>query len=524
MTLHHLRELDITADSQPLGTSYLPAEGVGVDLGPLVYREREFIATGTAGRYRHRDGVLEQIGEQPYVTRVLVRTPAAERFNGVVLAEPLHPDYDIALTWQTAHSWITDTGAAWVGITQDHRMAATMREAFDLRRYGELSIPAAGLGWDIVGGILAALRTPGRSPLAELADRVRYTYLSGWSNTGSFCRVFLMDGFHERHRLADGAPAVDGYLIGISSGAAGAAGYLPLSEDSTVLPDDDPRRVIGPADVPVFEVLSELESETHGPALRADSDAAGDRYRLYQVAGTSHDNPQLWRVLTNRVQFANRGHDVPVRRINEQLSDARMDAVARAAYALLHRWVATGTPPPRAERSSFADPAGNGNGDAQELARDQRGNVLGGVRTPWVEVPVAVYRPHSTPVPGFCLPSPWAPMGTADLVAWLIGHADPLPAEELRTLYSTRQDYLDRYEAACARLTGQGLLLERDAQMLLDAARDRVFPDLADAPATSPQDPLDSQDSHDPQDARDPHDPHDRTADTAAVQEKGTRS
>lgn len=499
MTLHHLRELDVGASSQPLGISHLPADGVGVDLRPPGYREREFLATGTAGRYRHRDGVLERIGEHPYVTRVLVRIPAAERFNGVVLAEPLHPDYDTALTWQTAHPWITDAGAAWVGVTQDHRMAATMRESFDPRRYAELSIPAAGLRWDIVGGILAALRTPGRSPLGDLAGGVRHVYLSGWSNTGSFCRVFLGDGFHARHRLADGAPAVDGYLIGISSGAAGAAGYPPLDEDGPVLPADDPRRIIGPADVPVFEVLSELESETHGPALRADSDAPGDRYRLYQVAGTSHDNPQLWQVSTNRTQFSHRGHDVPVRRINEQLSDARMDAVARAAYALLHRWVATGTPPPRAERFAFAIADQAGGGDVRELARDGRGNVLGGVRTPWVEAPVAVYRPHSTPASGYCHPSPWAPMGTPEMVAAMIGHADPLPDEELRALYPTRQDYLDRYEAACARLRAQGLLLERDARLLLDSARDRALP-------------------------HDPHDPHDRTAGTAAVRKKGNSS
>jgi hypothetical protein len=493
MTLRHLHELEVTAASQPLGTSRLPADGVGVDLGPHGYREREFLAAGTAGEYRHRDGVLEQMGEQPYVTRVLVRAPAAERFNGVVLAEPLHPDYDSASTWQTAHPWITGTGAAWVGITQDHRMAATMREAFDPRRYGELSIPAAGLRWDVVGGILAALRTPARSPLAGLADRVRHVYLSGWSNTGSFCRVFLGDGFHQRHRLPGGAPAVDGYLIGISSGAAGAAGYPPLGDGSPVLPDDDPRRVIGPADVPVMEMLSELESETHRPALREDSDAPGDRYRLYQVAGTSHDNPHLWPVLTNRTQFARRGHDVPLRRINERLSDARMDAVARAGYALLHRWASTGAAPPRVERFSYADPEGAG--AVQELARDERGNVLGGVRTPWVEAPLAAYRPHSTPAPGYCRPSPWAPMGTAEMVAAMIGHADPLPAGELRALYPTRRHYLDRYEAACARLTAQGLLLEADARALLAAARDRALPHLPD-----------------------------EAAGTAAVQEKGTRS
>ncbi|WP_225848660.1 alpha/beta hydrolase domain-containing protein [Streptomyces sp. HPF1205] len=504
MTLHHLRELDVAPASPPLGTSRLPADGVGVDLGPLGYREREFLAAGTAGEYRHRDGVLEQTGEQPYVTRVLVRTPPAERFNGVVLAEPLHPDYDTALTWQTAHPWITDTGAAWVGITQDHRMAGVMREAFDTDRYGELSIPAAGLRWDVVGGILAALRTPGRSALADLADRVRHVYLSGWSNTGSFCRVFLRDGFHERHRLAGGAPAVDGYLIGISSGAAGAAGYPPLSDGSEVLPADDPRRTIGPADVPVLEVLSELESETHGPALREDSDAPGDRYRLYQVAGTSHDNPNLWPVLTNRTQFRRRGHDVPVRRIVERLSDARLDAVARAAYALLHRWASTGAPPPRVERFLFTGPEGPAG--VPELARDGHGNVLGGVRTPWVEAPVAAYHPHSTPVPGYCAPSPWAPMGTPEMVAWLIGHMTPLPAAQLRALYPTRQDYLDRYEAACARLTGRGLLLERDARLLLSRARDRSLPHLPAGPAPSP--PV----------------PHDKGAGAPASSEKGPRS
>lgn len=500
MTLHHLRELAATHASQPLGTSHLPAEGVGVDLGPLGYREREFLATGTAGRYRHREGVLERTGEQPYVTRVLVRAPSPEHFNGVVVAEPLHPDYDTATTWRTAYPWITDTCAAWVGITQDHRMADAMRQDFDPERYGELSIPAAGLRWDIVGDVLTALRTPERSALTDLAGRVRYVYLSGWSNTGSFCRVFLRD-FHQRHRLAGGAPAVDGYLIGISSGAAGEAGYPPLDDDSPVLPADDPRRVIGPTDVPVFEVLSELESETHRPALREDSDAPGDRYRLYQVAGTSHDNGQPRSVLTNHAQFGHRGHRLSDRRIAEQLSDARLDAVARAAYALLHRWVATGTPAPRAERFPFADPAGSG--AVQELARDARGNVRGGVRTPWVEAPLASYHPHSTPVPGYCVPSPWAPMGTAEMVARMIGHMTPLPVEELRGLYPTRKDYLDRYEASCTHLTGQGLLLERDARLLMSEARDRPLPHLSDEPA-----PL-------------PHRSHDKAADTAAADEKG---
>ncbi|WP_030377184.1 MULTISPECIES: alpha/beta hydrolase domain-containing protein [unclassified Streptomyces] len=482
----HPRELPRDPGSPPLGTSHLPGEGagVGVDLGPLGYTEREFLVSGTAGLYRHRGGVLERTGEQPFTTRVLVRTPAPGRFNGVVEAEPLHPDYDSAPAWRTAHGWITATGAAWIGITQDHRSAATLREHFDPERYREVSLPAAGVRWDVVGTVLAALRTPAHSVLGDLAAQVEHVYLSGWSNTGSFCRVFLQDGFHDRHRLPDGRPAVDGYLIGISSGAAGASGYPPLSDDSELLPPDDPRRTIRPADVPVIEVLSEYESETHRAALRPDSDAPGDRYRLYQVAGTSHHDPSTSAVLTNTTQFRRLGHDVPHWRIAEQPSDARLDAVARAAYALLHRWAATGQPPPRAARFGYTAPAGGAPaGAAEELLRDADGNVLGGVRTPWVEAPLAAYAPHSTPAPGSCRPSPWAPLADPRAVAGLIGHMTPLPPARLARLYPGPQDHADRFAEACRRLTDQGLLLEPDARALLDAARRGHLPPRPDHPA-----------------------------------------
>ncbi|MBP0459244.1 alpha/beta hydrolase domain-containing protein [Streptomyces montanisoli] len=488
MTELHLNEVPITATSRPLGTSHLPEADTGVDLGPLGYTEREFLVSATAGEYRHRDGVVEQTGERRFTTRVLVRTPDAGRFSGVVQAEPLHPDYDSAPAWRTAHPWITATGAAWVGITQDHRSARTLRDDADPARYARIDIASASLRWDIVGTVLASLRTEDSSVLGRMADQVRHVYLSGWSNTGSVCRVFLQDGFHGRHRLPGGAPAVDGYLIGISSGAAGAAGYPPLGADSEPLPPDDPRRTIRPADVPVLEVLSEFESETHRIALRDDADEPGDRYRLYQVAGTSHDNPSLPDVSTNRAQFRALGHRVPERRIAEQPSDARLDAVARAAYALLHGWAAEGRRPPRAARFHYADHVPDGPpGAPEELARDEYGNVRGGVRTPWVEAPVAAYHPHSTPLAGHCEPSPWAPHGDPRDVARLIGHMTSLPQEQLAALYPTHRAYTDRFREACAELTGQGLLLDHDARTLLDQARGRQLSHLPHhvAPAAS---------------------------------------
>jgi hypothetical protein len=407
---------------------------------------------------------------------VLVRAPDAS--GGALIVEPLHREYDSAPTWRTAGDWIVGTRAVWVGITQDPYAANSMRSEFDPHRYGEVSIPVHGLGFDIVGQVVGALRTGALADVIR-SETARRALLSGWSMTGSFCRAFLGDGFHARHRLPDGAPVFDGYLVGISSGAAGRAGYPALSDLAAPLALDDPRRTIGGHDVPVIEFLSEYESETHGPCLRPDADAADDRYRLYQVAGTSHAGFGGWSGATNRAQYRRRGLPVPAREINEQPSDARGEVVARAVFALLDRWASTGEAPPRAARFELTDrppERPNPTGEARALRRDRFGNALGGIRTPWVDVPVASYAPHSTPKPGSCQPAPGAPTGDAEHVASLLGNMEWLPEATLRDLYGSRRDYLARYAESCRRLLTEGFLLEPDLDLLLDQAQRRELP------------------------------------------------
>jgi Alpha/beta hydrolase domain len=468
-------------DSLPLGTAYLPDARLGLDLATVGYREHEFLVSGLASLWTYdADGTaIPRRDAVPYMTRVLVRAPDASSGSGsALIAEPLHREYDSAPTWRTAGDWIVRTRATWVGITQDPYAANSMRAELDPVRYGRLSIPAAGLGFDIVGQVVGTLRT-GALPDVLPIDAADRALLSGWSMTGSFCRAFLGDGFHGRHRLPDGGPVFDGYLVGISSGAAGRAGYPPLSEPASPPPVGDPRRTIGRHDVPVIELLSEFESETHGPCLRPDADEPDDRYRLYQVAGTSHAGFGGWSGATNREQYRRRGLPVPAREINERPSDARGEVVARAVFDLLDRWATTGEAPPRVGRFELEDrppERPNPTGDARALRRDEFGNVVGGIRTPWVDVPVASYAPHSTPKPGSCLPAPGAPTGDAEHVASLLGNMEPLPEATLRDLYGSRREYLARYGESCRRLLAEGLLLEPDLDLLLDQAQGRVLP------------------------------------------------
>ena len=464
----------------PLGTSYLADAGLGRDLSALDYGEHEYLVSGSATvwTYNGTGAAKPARTDVPYTTRVLVRAPSRpSSFNRVLIVEPLHREYDSAPTWRTTGDWILGTGAAWVGITQDPVAATSMRTEFDPDRYAALSIPAAGLGFDIVGQVGAALKEGAVDALASLGA-VERSFLSGWSMTGSFCRAFLGDGFHARHRLDDGSPVFDGCVIGISSGGAPTAGYPALSEGTPQPAGDDPRRTIGAHDVPVIELLSEFESETHQPCLRPDGDEPDNRYRLYQVAGSSHVGFGGWSGATNREQYRRRGLPVPDRRITETPSDARCEVVARAVFALLDRWVATGAAPPHVEPFAFEPHAParsnpNPTGDARELRRDEFGNVVGGVRTPWVEVPVASYAPSSNPKPGSCEPAPGAPTNSASHVAALLGNMAPLTGDTLRELYGSRAAYLDRYADSCRRLTREGFLLEDDVEVLIEQARRR---------------------------------------------------
>lgn len=480
MTVQSFDLLDGQGHGVPLGTSSLggawsPSEADGeVDLAGHGYIEREYLVTGTASTWSYDDAGRPTAGQPaPYTTRVLVRRPAEpSRHSGVLLAEPLHPLYDQALAWKSFHPWLLRTGAAWTGITQDPHAAASMAREFDPGRYRAVSVPA-GTRYQVVADVLGALRN---GPFAdELGLPTHRLLVSGWSATGSFWRVFLGEGFHERLRQRHGSDVIDGYLICISSGGAGGAGYPALAEGGDPLPLADRRRTIQAARVPVIELLSELESETHATCLRPDSDHDGDHYRLYQVAGTSHDSTGP-SVLTNAAQYRRLGLAAPDIQINEMPGDGRLDYVGRAALSLLSRWAGGGPVPPRAPRFTFQPAPAAASG---ALRRDEHGNVTGGIRPPWLDVPVARYGPHSTPVPGPWHPSRWAPMATPEQAASMRGHMEVFGPGLLRALYGSFDGYLRAYAASCDRLADDGFLLDAERESLLRQAaqRRRLFTD-----------------------------------------------
>jgi hypothetical protein len=456
-----------SGQSQPLGAAWLPQRGRGLDLAAHGYVEQEYLVSGVADVWTWDAQLCAvPVRPEPFTTRVLVRRPAdGTRFSGAVQLEPHHPDDDRAMSWGMIGPWLVRSGHAHVGVTHDPASVDDLI-AFDLGRYGRLRISHPSQRWDILGLMAAAIS---QGALPAFADvEVTRIVMSGWSMTGTFCRTFLGEGFHDRATLG-ARPAVDGYVICISSGGAGRAGYASL-RDGITLPLEDPRRTVGSHGVPVVELLSEGESETHHSVLRDDGDAPEDRYRLYQAAGTGHLITGVRAINTNRRQLEDRGFPALGREINEHPSDARMDLVARAVFQAVDGWIASGTAPPRGARFEY-DSTGEGPRglmvESRPLARDDDGNVIGGIRTPWVEVPAATYLPHSTPRPGSCQPGPHAPYRDPALLADLIAHMRPFGAAELRRRYGSIEGYRARLEASARGLAAAGWLLAEDLPELL---------------------------------------------------------
>ena len=404
------------------------------------YVEREFLLRGHA---RHFDGpatgpaTIVGDGER-YVTRCLARFPTdPTRFSGRVVVEPfntsLGPDHDAL--WSRVGELLQHDGDAWVGVT--HRQAsATNLTAFDPQRYAELDIRANDLSWDILAGVAALLRADeGTGLIGSLhADHL---YLGGYSQSGTDTATFAM-AIHPV-MLASGLRPFDGYFpaghsASLASLAAGTA-RLPRFEFAQ-------KTAVG---VPIVEVETQTDVEGFRATLhsgreiavtgagyvrRDDSDRPEDRYRLWEVAGAPH---------TGGLPGCDGGG-----------STFPTSAFLRAGLAHLFRWAEEGVAPPNAPRIELVTPE-----PVSASITDANGNAVGGLRSPFVDVPLARYSAHSGP----------------GALCALVGTEELLATEVLQRRHGDAESYLGEFDAALDASIAAGHLLELDRRRLLDGQR-----------------------------------------------------
>jgi hypothetical protein len=137
-------------------------------------------------------------------------------------------------------------------------------------------------------------------------------------------------------------------------------------------------------------------------ARRPDSDDPGGRYRLYEIAGAAHIDLPAYAALpvfADQIAAVGSAQGTPEFPFNAPCDPAiplsthpLLKYAIHGALANLDQWVRKGTSPPRGARLEVKDGA---------LVTDKAGNGVGGVRSPYVDAPIATYFTTSAG-PGNC--------------------------------------------------------------------------------------------------------------------------
>jgi len=372
----------------------LRPEEPGTTAADFGYATDEYFVSGTANG-------------QPYRTRILVRHPLpAERFGGIVVAESMHSN-GFAVTFEPARKSFFMRGYVHVEIAAQVANIATLK-GFNPVRYADMSI-ANGQTSEIIAQVGVLIKSNlSNGPLAPLS--VRRLMLEGTSQASAVLRTYQQQK-HFGSRMADGSAIVDGYLATSTLGTA-------------------PMMVV---DVPTVHMPTMTEvNSTGGAYRRPDSDDPANRYRLFEVAGMAHANSR------ETPTYVPNPCTLPV-------SDFPWGGMAAMGLRHLIQWVDNGVIPPHAAPLEFDNNTVN---DGSRLALDANGNVKGGVRNPYVDVPVAAYGvPNAGATP--------AAQFNCSIAGWRV----PFDEHSLRGLYKNKGSYISALNRRLMDLVREGWML-----------------------------------------------------------------
>jgi len=413
-------KLEVTPDSRPLaGAAWLATP---INLEEFGYVEEEYIIGGDACVYSWPDSskapiIVREDGK--YRTRMLVRKPKdPSKFSGFVAMESLNGSFVIehqSAGWGLTQEQLLESGDAWVGYSKDFQCLKIL-EKFDPIRYSGLSFPnpkperkRGKAGWD-------PLLEYYRIHNIEIALIIDSAYERGLTYDAAFQIGALLKShsinnplygydvkevipfgindyntfiaaLHPYLRLGNGDPVFDGYLMFMS----GEGGALNFEEDMFHFEDE---RCLRTCDVPVIKI------ETAGDLLGIwphplwaslwrceDSDDPGKQMRWYEIPGLGVMGAfrQDKSSFACEADYLKLGLGDRLKKIpHEKYWNQMCVHVTAGAYNNLKAWIKDGTPPPRAEKIGLL---GNYPDTAFEL--DQFGNHLGGIRHPYLDVPIA---------------------------------------------------------------------------------------------------------------------------------------
>ena len=438
------------------------------DIGSVGYAAREFFVSGTASSYAPTgelgpdgDWAVTPSGTADYTTRIVVLTPADRtRFNGTVLVEWLNVSggIDAPAVWMMAHREILRAGYTYVTVSAqkvgvDGGVNLTgidmSLKSQDPARYAPLSHPGDAFCYDIFSQVGELVRADGVLDGLR-AERV---IAVGESQSAMFLTTYL-------NAVDPLARVYDGFLVHSRfAGAAPLDGESVFDESQSAVPQAVSFRP--DLRVPLLTIITETDlfgGVRYGYYFARQPE--NEWLRVWEIPGAAHaDNYtiQVAPVDSGSAPLADIvGAYAPTKSLmGQQLGHyinfaPQHHYVAQAAIAALNGWVRNGEPAPTASPIKVSET------DQPQPILDPNGLAQDGVRTPWVDVPIA-----RTSGVG----------ADESIMAMIFGSGEPFDTATLRRLYpGGPTEYLERFTAALDTAIQSGFILQADRAEILELA------------------------------------------------------
>ena len=280
-----------------------------------------------------------------------------------------------------------------------------------------------GLFWDMLTELAEILRTDTEF-IPE--GKKRYLYLAGWSQSAAYMYTYL----NYFAFPAAGVSVFDGYLA-----AGGVHSFVvPLNQNDYGKEQDVRKNMITYMPVPFISVQTERENAYFGgiKTRQEDSDREDLKYRVYEIAGATHDTKfSMIDYYAGDPDMEKIGIVPDFPSVDDHPNDYPYEYCFYAVY---------------------------------RNKTDALGNAVGGMRTPFLDVPAAVYYPYCA-----------VKRANGEIVKHgLFGHMEPFSKRKLEKLYGNLENYRKLVEGSAQKQVEAGFLLPEDVTDCVEEAIQRV--------------------------------------------------
>ena len=460
-------KLPITEEHRPLYSAYHQIDPINLeDYG---YVEEEYLIRGKSNVYTwSEDGQTAMVAypDNDYCTRIIVRKPAdPAKFSGHIFVEPMIGTEYVDMAgagWGLTFEYMMDSGDMWIGFSCSDGGFLGMK-AFDYDRYKDLNfdnpVPKElridhylpdgrltddsfekGLMYDALAELGIGLRkaAPG-SP--TYGYNVRYLLMTGLEYQITYAYVF-----NRFLRDAEGKSIYDGILqYQMTPGGS-------LNRDEDFWSNEDPRNML-PVDIPFIKLKTagDLRGVFPHPFWACtwrspDMDLPEGQMRWYEVAGVAlrfayrHD-VQVAACYDDYIRAGRKPEQISWPRERFDFENLAMKHIMVSCSHNLKEWVEKGIPAPRAQNIECVGEKPN-----TQFVMDEYGNQKGGIRTPYVDVPVETYIDDGTVI--------------------------PFSKEKLLEIYGSKENYVRLVEEDVRKLEAERWLIHKSAEELIQQAKD----------------------------------------------------